>query len=334
MAEAPPLTGEDGGYAAGLFSDGEDSPLSSMDEDDYEWGPKLLPEPSSANPPVTGLDTKMEDEPFSANPPVTPPRDEEMGEDEPVLKHEPFSKELEMQDTPSPAATVPPRRSYSYNGLALPGLPGHVAGSASNNALSSREQEMRDVPPAPTNEPNTTAAVPQASSFAFGQSHAAPPSFPLGYGRTFETPPFGSFTGFSNLDRPAQGESSRNVPVNYRFVPEVNAPPPPQASDTSPTPSLPRSNPREIAVPRARLPNASSAAPFTSNTGVAAGGQQAPVTQSQQSGRNTNSAQVRRPNTRFAPPPRLLNTTVDKLDFSNFGAPTAGGQQAPVTASR
>lgn len=200
-----------------------------------------------------------------------------------------------MQDPPSTATTVPPRSPYFYNGLALTGLPGHVAGSASNNAPSSREQEMRDVPPAPTNEGNTTAAVPQASSFAFGQSHAAPPSFSLGYGQTFVTPPFGSFTGFSNLNRPAQGESSRNVPqtdkVNYNYppvggsastsqshfdkngnprsVPQVNAPPPPQAPnasvphESSPAPSQrTRGNVR----PRSGFGNTHSAAPPMYNT--------------------------------------------------------------------
>jgi hypothetical protein len=121
MTEAPLLTGEDGEYPAGLFSDGEDSPMSSDDEDVLGKGGKwenVFPqedidmggnEPSSASPPVTGRDT-------------------EMREDEPVLKHEPPSEELEMQDPPSTAATVPLPSSYSYNSLALPGLQGTSLG--------------------------------------------------------------------------------------------------------------------------------------------------------------------------------------------------------------
>jgi len=297
----------------------------------------------------------------SANQPV--PEDTDMDDAGPDPNNASFSPDHEMQNA-QPAAATGPQAPSSFYGNSH--YQGPAAGSAPNNAPISREEEMQEDPSPPTYGRNTTDAVPQATpSVLFGQ--------------TSGTHTFQSFTGFSTCNGPAQGVGSSvdtNPPVggfastsqshfdedgNPRFVPQLNAPSPPQAPDPSPASDPVRLLPRNIAKPRHRQPDAGSAAPslfntsnfefslggppanFTSSSMNFGGSPAAGQTTSRQSGPITNfssasSARPRnpRPNAGSAAQSRnLVNTRVDRLNFDfDLSGPPAAAQQTPPTPSQ
>jgi hypothetical protein len=296
----------------------------------------------------------------SANQPV--PEDTDMDDAEPDPNNAPFSPDHEMHNA-QPAVDTGPQAPSSFYGNSH--FQGPAAGSAPNNAPISREEEMQEDPSPPTYGRNTTDAVPQATpSVLFGQ--------------TSGTHTFQSFTGFSTYNGPAQGVESSvdtNPPVggfastsqshfdedgNPRFVPQVNAPSPPQAPDPSPASDPAPLLPRAIAKPRHREPHPGPAAPslfntssfefnlggppanFTSSSMNFGGNPAAVQTTSRQSGpittfsSNSSARPINpRPNAGSAAPSRnLINTRVDRLnfDFDLSGPPTPSQQpERPAT---